>query len=37
MKRTASALALAACAHAAPAVPGPAAAVRAEVDRADAA
>ena len=35
MKRAASALALAACAHAAPA--GPAAAVRAEVDRADAA
>lgn len=37
MKRAASALALAACVHAAPAVPGPAAAVRAEVDRADAA
>jgi tetratricopeptide (TPR) repeat protein len=35
VKRAASALALAACAHAAPAVPGPAAAVRAEVDRAD--
>jgi len=35
VKRAASALALAACAHAAPAAPGPAAAVRAEVDRAD--
>jgi tetratricopeptide (TPR) repeat protein len=37
VKRAASALALAACAHAAPAAPGPAAAVRAEIDRADAA
>jgi len=37
VKRAASALALAACAHAAPAAPGPAATVRAEVDRADAA
>ena len=37
MKRAASALALAACAHAASAPPGPAAPVRVEVDRAEAA
>ncbi|HEX3474172.1 MAG TPA: hypothetical protein VHT91_03975 [Kofleriaceae bacterium] len=35
MKRAAIALALAACVHAAPTPPGPAAVVRAEVDRAD--
>lgn len=37
MRHAALALALAACAHAAPVVPGPAAEVRAEVDRAEAA